>query len=323
MKNKKIIIAGGSGFIGQYFSNYFENENEIIILTRKKFQSNNNANKDHLKNTSARLVEWDGKSEGEWIKELDGADILINLTGKSVNCRYTSKNKKEILDSRTHATNILGFAIQQCIHAPKLWINAASATIYRNATDRPQDEYTGEYENDFSVQVCKKWEETFYGQSTPATRKIALRMAIVLGDGGVMVPYLNLLKFGLGGRQGSGKQMYSWIHIEDVARCVEWISNHEEIAGTYNCAAPNPVNNELFMQKLRKSTGHKFGFPAEAWMLKIGAVIIGTETELILKSRWVIPSKLLDSGFQFKFPEIENAFCNLVEQLPGKAYHLF
>jgi len=323
MHNKKIIIAGGSGFIGQYFSDCFGKDNEIIILTRKKIHPGYNGQEDKSKNNSIRLVNWDGKGKADWMKEIEGADLLINLSGKSVNCRYTPKNKKEIFDSRTNATNILGYAIQQCIHPPKLWINAASATIYRNATDRPQDEYTGEYENDFSVQVCKKWEKVFYDQNTPHTRKVALRMTIVLGDGGVMVPYLNLLKFGLGGRQGSGKQMYSWVHIEDVARCVDWIFDHEELTGSFNCAAPNPINNELFMQKLRRATGHKFGLPAETWMLKIGAGIIGTETELILKSRWVIPTKLIESGFNFKFPELEHAFQNIIENIPRKSYHLF
>lgn len=323
MKNKKIVIAGGSGFIGQYLSEYFGKENEIIILTRKTHQPNNNAYRNNSNNTLARFVDWDGKSRGDWMTEMEDVDILINLSGKSVNCRYTAENKKEIFDSRTNATNILGYAVQQCIHPPKLWINAASATIYRNANDRPQDEYTGEYQNDFSVQVCKLWEKVFFSQQTPGTRKIALRMTIVLGNGGVMVPYFNLLKFGLGGQQGNGKQMYSWVHIEDVARCVEWLSDHEKMEGVYNCAAPNPVSNKQFMKILRNVTGHKFGLPAFTWMLKIGAVLIGTETELILKSRWVIPSKLIDNGFQFKFPEIENAFRDILKKIPRKSYHLF
>src|SRR6478752_8455676 len=193
MKNKKIVIAGGSGFIGQYLSEYFGKENEIITLTRKTHQPNNNAYRENSNNTLARLIDWDGKPTGVWMKEIEGADLLINLAGKSVNCRYTPENKKEIFDSRTNTTKILRHAVQQCIHPPKLWINAASATIYRNATDRPQDEYTGEYKNDFSVEVCKLWERVFFEQQTPYTRKVALRMTIVLGDGGVMVPYLNLL----------------------------------------------------------------------------------------------------------------------------------
>jgi len=197
-----------------------------------------------------------------------------------------------------------------------LWINAASATIYPHANNEARDESFTDFHNDFSVQVCRKWENTFYEQRTPFTRKSALRMAITLGTGGVMIPYFNLLKFGLGGQQGNGKQMYSWVHIEDVARCVEWLSDHEKMEGVFNCAAPNPVNNKQFMQILRNVAGYKFGLPAYTWMLKIGAALIGTETELILKSRWVLPTKLMETGFQFKFPEIENAFRDIVKKIP-------
>jgi uncharacterized protein len=260
---------------------------------------------------------------GNWAAELEGVDLLINLAGKSVNCRYTQKNKQEIFDSRTNATTVLGLAVKQAIRPPKLWINAASATIYRHATDRPQDDETGEIGSGFSVEVCKLWEKTFFEQRTPFTRKVALRMAIALGNGGVMVPYFNLLKFGLGGRQGSGSQMYSWVHIADVCRMIEWIDAHDDIEGTYNCSSPNPVTNNDFMQTLRKVAGHKIGLPAYTWMLKMGAAIIGTETELLLKSRWVIPSKILATGFQFTYPGLEDAFKEIIGHTPRKKYHLF
>ncbi|MEO5562107.1 MAG: DUF1731 domain-containing protein [Chitinophagaceae bacterium] len=205
----------------------------------------------------------------------------------------------------------------------KLWINASSATIYRHATDGPQDEYTGEFHDGFSVQVCQRWEKVLYDQTTPATRKVALRMAITLGPGGVLIPYFNLLKFGLGGKQGSGKQMFSWIHIEDTCRMIEWIAAHEDLEGTYNCSSPNPVSNIEFMQQLRKATGHVFGLPAYEWMLKIGAPIIGTETELIVKSRWVVPTRIKETGFEFKYPFIKEAFTAIISQVPRKQYHLF
>ena len=213
MKTKKIILAGGSGFIGQEMTKYFSKENQIIILTRQLKNVQNNRNhynilRQHdLKNVE--FVKWDGVTSGEWTKELNGADIIINLAGKTVNCRYNDKNKKEIFDSRTGAVKAIGTAIDTCTSPPKLWINASSATIYRHSQDRPQDEYTGEFGDGFSVQVCKLWENTFYEQITTATRKVALRMAITLGPGGVLIPYFNLLRFGLGGKQGSGKQMYS------------------------------------------------------------------------------------------------------------------
>lgn len=327
MKNRKIIIAGGTGFIGQVLAEYFGRDNHIVILTRGLKHSKNNAfGSDFISGEAKkniRYVQWNGKDAGEWCREIDGADIITNLTGKSVNCRYTAKNKKKIFDSRTNAAKAIGDAIHAATVPPKLWLNAASATIYRHATDRPQDEYTGEILNDFSVQVCKLWEKTFCEQRTPFTRKIALRMAVTLGNGGVIIPYLNLCKFGLGGRQGSGKQMYSWIHAEDICRVVEFMHEHTELEGTFNVCSPNPVTNNAFMQTLRKVTHHPVGLPAFTWMLKIGGAVIGTESELLLKSRWVVPTKLLEAGFAFKYPELEGAFTDIISHIPGKKYHLF
>ena len=324
---KKIVIAGGSGFMGQEFSNYFGEQNEIVILTRGLQNVKSNAfgnNIDFKANgLNVRNVEWDGITIAGWTKELDGADLLINLTGKTVNCRYTEKNKKEIFDSRINAVKVLGLALNQISHPPKLWINAGSATIYRHAIDKPQDEYTGEIQNDFSVQVCKLWEHTFYEQRTAFTRKVALRMAITLGIGGVMSPYFNLLKFKLGGHQGSGKQMYSWIHVMDTCRMIEWIYSHDNIEGTYNCCSPNPVTNSDFMRILRKVTGHIIGLPAYKWMLAIGTRLIGSEAELLLKSRWVVPTKILETGFTFQYPFLEDAFKEIIAKTPRKKYHFF
>ncbi|XVJ67916.1 MAG: TIGR01777 family protein [Lacibacter sp.] len=327
MNNKKIIIAGGTGFMGEEMIRYFGKENQLVILTRNTAAAINNRNKysslskEDLKHTN--FVEWDGINIGPWVKELEAADILINLSGKSVNCRYTETNKKAIFDSRLLPTTALGTAITQLTHPPKLWINASSATIYRHATDKPQDEYTGEIENDFSVQVCKRWEQTFYEQHTPLTRKVALRMAITLGSGGVLIPYFKLLKYGLGGHQGSGKQMYSWIHVKDTCRMIDWFFEHEELEGTFNCSAPNPVSNYEFMKTLRKITETTFGFPAYKWMIRLGTVIIGSEAELVLKSRWVVPTKIKETGFQFKYPHLEEALKDIVKHIPPKQYKLF
>ena len=327
MKDKKIILAGGTGFIGQEMTKYFGKANEIVILTRKiKNEKTNRNNYDSLSGDdlqNVRYVKWDGKSCGNWITELNGADLIINLTGKSVNCRYNDKNKKEILDSRTDAVKAIGEGINICKTPPSLWINASSATIYRHAMDKPQDEYSGEFHDDFSVQVCKRWEKTFFDQSTSRTRKVALRMAITLGPGGVLIPYFNLLKFGLGGKQASGKQMYSWVHIEDTCKMIDWIYDHELLEGTYNCSSPNAVTNKEFMRILRKVTGHLFGLPAYKWMLQIGAPVIGTEPELVLKSRWVVPIKILETGFQFKHPLLEEALSDIISKVPRKQYHLF
>lgn len=324
MQNKKIVIAGGSGFIGQAIAAYFGKKNTVVILSRQVKEANNAYGKQlgvHT-NTSIRYVLWNAKDLGEWTKEMEGADLVINLAGKSVNCRYSQRNKQEIIDSRINSTNIIGNAIALATVPPKLWINASSATIYRHATDRPQDELTGEMQNDFSVQVCKLWEQTFLNKRTPFTRKVALRMAITLGAGGVMIPYCNLLKFGLGGRQGSGRQMYSWVHIQDVCRMMQWAFEHNEIEGVYNCSSPNPVTNNQFMQTLRKVTGYNFGLPAFTWMLKMGAAIIGTETELILKSRWVVPDKALQAGFRFEYAVLKDALQQVISILPRKRYHL-
>lgn len=327
MKNKKLILAGGTGFIGQELCNYFGADNEIVVLTRQvKDHSSNTFGENHIKASvlkNIRYVKWDGINTGEWTKEIDGAAIVINLAGKSVNCRYTEKNKKEIFDSRTNANKVIALAIQQAVRPPELWINSASATIYPHATTVPRDESFTDFANDFSVQVCKKWEQTFYEQRTPFTRKVALRMAITLGVGGVMIPYFNLLKFALGGRQGSGKQMYSWVHVEDTCRMIDWIYEHKELEGTYNCSSPGAVTNENFMAVLRKLTGHKIGLPAYAWMLKMGAVLIGTETELVLKSRWVIPTKITQTGFRFKYAVLEDALKDIILKTPRKKYHLF
>lgn len=321
MDNKKIIIAGGTGFIGQQLAHWFGTNNSVFILTRGNANEHNNAYGSAT--AQATYLQWDGATLGSWAKVLEGADLLINLAGKSVNCRYNKKNKAQIFSSRINATKVLGQAVQQCTEPPKLWINASSATIYRHATDRPQDELTGEIENDFSVQVCKQWEAAFYEQRTPFTRKVALRMAIVLGNGGVMIPYCNLLKWALGGRQGNGQQMYSWVHSADVCRMVEWLYAHPEIEGTYNCSSPNPVTNQQFMQTLRKTAGHIMGLPAPAWMLKMGALLIGTETELMLKSRWVVPTKILQAGFEFQYPYLTDAVQQIIGVMPRKNYHLF
>ena len=327
MKNKKIIIAGGTGFIGQELTSYFGTENEIVILSRQlphqktNAFGENNVNAAALKNT--RVVQWDGATLGHWPTELEGAGIVINLAGKTVNCRYNEKNRKEIFNSRTNATRAIGAAIRQCVNPPQLWINAASATIYPHATDTPRDESFTSFANDFSVQVCRLWEDTFYEQPTPQTRKVALRMAITLGAGGVMTPYFNLLKFGLGGRQGSGKQWYSWVHITDTCRMIEWIFEHPQLAGTFNCVSPNAVTNNTFMKTLRTVTGQNFGLPAFKWMLALGAPLIGTEAELVLKSRWVIPARIAASGFRFQYAKLEDAFKEIIHKTPRHKYHLF
>lgn len=327
MKNYKIIIAGGSGFIGEELCRYFSPHHDVVILSRQLPDAANNRNHHHLSlpdnARQVRVIQWDACNTGPWVQELESADILINLAGRTVNCRYTEANKKAILESRLQAVEVLGKAITLCKHPPALWINASSATIYRHAEDRPQDEFTGEFHPGFSVNVCQQWEKTFYAQHTPGTRKVALRMAITLGAGGVMIPYFNLLKFKLGGTQGSGQQRFSWVHSIDLARMIEWIADHPMLDGTFNCCSPNPVTNASFMKTLRHATGHSWGLPAPAWLLRTGAAFIGTEAELVLKSRWVIPTRISQTGFQFHYPDLTQAIDNIISQVPRRQYRLW
>lgn len=292
---KKIIIAGGTGFIGQSLSEYFKSlGHEVIIIARKNGD-----------------LDW--RNFEAIVQALNNANLLINLAGKSVNCRYNAKNKAEIFDSRTRTTQLLGDAIRNCPHPPALWINSSTATIYRHADDRPMSEDDGEIGTGFSVEVAQKWEKTFFDCQLPKTRQVALRLAIVLGkNGGVMIPFENLVTFGLGGKQGDGRQMFSWIHIEDVQRIIDYIEEHTNIIGILNCSSPNPIDNSTFMQTFRRIKGRKIGFPSPKWMLQLGAILIGTETELLLKSRWVIPTRLTNLGFKFKFPDIDTALRDIL-----------
>ncbi|WP_462250810.1 TIGR01777 family oxidoreductase [Ferruginibacter sp.] len=290
-----MIITGGTGFTGKYLTQKFIDLGyEVIIISR---QTN------HINwNNSAAIT-----------AALENSAMLINLAGKSVDCRYNEKNKKEIFDSRINTTKILGKAILQCKNPPPLWINSSTATIYRHAQDRPMTESTGEIGSGFSVNVATNWEKSFFDFKLKNTRQVALRMAIVLGkDGGVVQPIKNLVRFGLGGKQGSGNQMFSWIHIEDLYNIIIFMQQHKELQGVFNTSAPTPVTNKTLMQVFRNNMKMPLGLPTPKWLLKIGAVFIKTETELVLKSRWVIPESLLQAGFVFKFKTIVEALKNIL-----------
>lgn len=288
---KKIVIAGGTGFIGQYLSDYFTKEQyEVVIISRQP-----------------GTVHW--QDQTGIVKALEDSEMLINLAGKSVDCRYNEKNKKEILLSRTETTRTLGEALKLCKNPPELWLNSSTATIYRHAEDRPMTESTGEIGTGFSVGIATQWEKAFFDFQLPQTRQVALRIAIVLGkDGGVMIPLRRLVQFGLGGQQGNGKQMFSWIHQEDLKNIILFIQQNKSMTGVYNCSAPHPIPNRTFMKELRKALHMPLGLPSPKWLLEPGAILIRTETELILKSRWVLPEKLVESGFTFKYNTIDEAF---------------
>ncbi|MFD2700603.1 TIGR01777 family oxidoreductase [Paenibacillus shunpengii] len=286
---KKVVLAGGTGFIGQYFQHGFEQLGYyVFIISRQQGH-----------------ISW--QDHAGIVQALDGADLLINLAGKSVNCRYNASNKKEIMESRTRTTRILGEAVLHCRKPPALWINASTATIYRHAEDKPMTEQSGELGTGFSVEVAKAWEEAFFSYVLPHTRQAALRIAIVLGPGGgVLTPYIYLTRFGLGGKQGPGNQKFSFIHIEDLFRIVQYIQSREDLEGVFNASAPYPVTNRELMHEMRKTMRVPVGIPTPKWMLEMGAIVIRTETELILKSRWVVPERLLEEGFEFKYPTIQS-----------------
>jgi len=305
---KRIILAGGSGFLGNALAKSFlAQQHEVVVLTRTP----------RHRSDGVREIAWDAKSPGDWTKFMEGAEAVINLTGRSVDCRYTEANRRVIIASRVDSTRALGEAIARCAKPPHVWLNASSATIYRHTFDRAMDENgetgaTPEAKDEFSIEVIRQWERALNEARTPATRKVALRITLVLGaDGGVFPVLRRLARFGLGGRMGGGRQFVSWIHLADFCRAVEWLIARDDLSGPINLAAPNPLPNHALMRLMREACHAPFGLPATEWMLEVGAFILRTETELILKSRRVVPGRLMASGFQFQFPKLDEALKNL------------
>lgn len=307
----RVVIGGSTGFIGRHLQQKYRIEGrEVVTISR----------------TGADLT-WDDQDGID--AAVDGAALVVGLAGKSVNCRYTPQNRAAILRSRLDTTAALGTAIARASAPPPLWVNSSTATIYRHAEDRPMTESDGEIGTGFSVEVAQAWEHALYAHDLPHSRRIALRTAIVLGDGGVLGPLRVLARLGLGGTQldGSwpvskrrreagtahlpgargGRQRFSWIHIDDVLGIIDFIEQHPQLDGAVNAAAPHPVDNREFMAAVRRASGVRFGPPTPRWMLEIGAMGIRTETELILKSRWVLPGKLTAAGYEFQHPDLDGA----------------
>lgn len=300
---QKIIITAANGFLGNALVQYFKKEYEIIALVRKLIPNENNV----------QYYIWDGKTLGKWQSQFENATVVINLAGRSVDCRYNSKNKRAIYTSRLESTQVIADAIQACKQKPQVWLNSASATIYRHSLDKPMTDSNGEYGAGFSVDVCQQCKRKFFENKIEGVRQVALRTAIVLGkNGGVMKPFLTLSRFGVGGKMGKGNQRFSWIHIDDFCRAVEFLILNDSCENAFNISSPNPIANSLFMKNLRQVVKMPFGVPLPKCLLELGARIIKTETELILKSRYVIPEKLLNAGFEFKFPKIEQALMEIV-----------
>ncbi len=303
---KKLIIAAGTGFLGTILIEYFKPRvQKIIVLTRSTPKNTN----------GVHYVHWNAKTLGPWVSELEHADVLINMTGRTVDCRYTSVNKEVILKSRIESTVVLNKAILQSKNPPKIWLNSSTATIYKHSLDKEMDETSGVYGTGFSETVAQKWETAFFDNKTEGIRKVALRTAIVLGkNGGALQPMINLTKFGIGGKQGNGNQKFSWIHELDFARSIAFIIAHPKIKGPVNIVAPQPTTNAQLMQHLQKTLNIQFALPISKFLLKIGAIIIRTETELVLKSRYVVPKKLLDYGYKFTHPQLQPALTDLLSK---------
>lgn len=302
---KKVIIAGGTGFIGKYLSEHFlEKGFEVVIFSRGKSKIEN-----HI-----RYVNWDGKNLSDWKNELENSFLLINLSGKTVAVRHNLKNKKEILDSRINSTKVLNEAVSLCENPPEYWMNSSGVTIYKTSFTEKRNEYFTETESEFLTDVILAWEKEFFKNPNPKTKKSALRTSVVLGKSGDTFEKLNLLsKFGLGGKQGSGKQIMSWIHIEDFARIIDFVIE-KNIEGFVNMASPNPVANSEMMRAFRKSNNIPFGIPAPEFLLKIGTKIIGVEPDFVLKSYNVVSKRLEENGFEFKFPVIDKALEDLTKK---------
>jgi uncharacterized protein len=312
----RIVIAGASGFVGTRLAERHRAQGDTVLRVGR----------------TGADARWDDPAALR--RAVDGSDLVVNLAGKSVDCRYGDANRAEIFRSRVETTRAIREAILAVDAPPAAWFNASTATIYRHAEDRPMTESGGELGTGFSVEVAKAWEAELFAGELPGTSRVALRMAIVLGDGSALVPLANLARFGLGGPQRDGRwfsgtarrnagtfheagarggrQRFSWIHVQDVLDSIAFLSARPDLSGAVNLAAPHPVDNRTLMATIRRVLGIPFGLPADRWMLEVGSAVIRTETELVLKSRWVLPERLLDAGYEFAFPELEPALRSLL-----------
>lgn len=314
---RRIVLAGGSGFIGSFLQKRLAADGyAVVVLTRFPHDSKDGISQ-HL---------WDGETVGDWASELESATALINLTGRSVNCRYNEKNRREILDSRVDSTRVLGEAVARSEDPPPVWLNASTATIYKHTFEQPMTEANGvieatpEAKDAFSITVARAWEQALNEAQTPKTRKVAMRTAMVFAanEGGVYRTLRSLARWGLGGPIAGGHQMISWVHEDDFCRALEWLIEHDDLSGPVNVASPNPLPQRDMMRIILRERGMPFGMHATRRMLEIAAFIHRTEAELILKSRYVVPAKLVESGFGFHYSKMEEAVHEIENRLHRK-----
>jgi uncharacterized protein (TIGR01777 family) len=310
----KIVIPGGSGHLGTSLTRHLrERGHDVVVLTRDRNQPG---------------VLWDGRTLGPWATLIDGADAVINLAGRSVNCRYTTEHRQEILRSRVDSTRVIGEAIAQAAQPPRVWLQASTATIYAHRYDAPNDDRTGVIGGNepdappdwrFSIDVARAWEQAVDDAHTPHTRKVKLRAAVVMttAPGGIFALLRRHIRLGFG-RFGDGRQKMSWIHERDFLRAIDFLLEREDLDGAVNVAAPNPVTNEEFTRELREAMGRRLAIPSSGWILRFGAWAMRTEPELVLKSRYVVPRRLLEAGFTFEFPHWRGAVRDLCATWSGR-----
>ena len=316
----KIILPGGNGQVGRMLIRAFRREgHECVVLTRNPASRVRPA-------SASREVFWDGRTLGPWTTELEDTAAVINLAGRSVDCRYSSRNLAQMMASRVESTRVIGQAIAQAKNPPRVWLQAGTATLYAHRFDAPNDEETGVIGGNEpgvpalwgkSIDIAKAWEAEVNKAATPRTRKVILRSAMTMspGRGGVFHVLAILCRLGVG-RQGDGRQYVSWIHEHDFASAVQFLIDRDDLAGAFNLAAPQPLPNRDYMAGLRAAFGRRVGAPVPAWALEIGAFFMRTETELILKSRRVVPGRLLKNGFKFLYPDWAPAAAELAKRWP-------
>ncbi|MGY0063243.1 TIGR01777 family oxidoreductase [Streptomyces sp. LZ34] len=315
----KIVLPGGTGQVGGILNRALTAAgHEVVVLTRQPTRDS------HLK--------WDGRTLGPWAKTIDGSDVVINLAGRSVSCRYTEENLRAMMDSRVDSARVVGEALAAARRPPRVWLQMSTATIYAHRYDAPHDEATGVIGGsepdvphywDFSVQIAKNWEREQQQARTPRTRKVALRSAMVMSPdrAGVFDYLLWLARLGLGGPVAGGSQYVSWIHDHDFVRAVQFLIEQDDITGPVNLASPAPLPQRAFMNALRKAWGAPVGLPATKWMAEIGAFVLRSDTELLLKSRRVVPGRLLKAEFAFNHAEWPQAAGELVRRVRQKRSH--
>ncbi|MCR6483972.1 TIGR01777 family oxidoreductase [Amycolatopsis sp. OK19-0408] len=310
----KVVIPGGTGHLGRVLSRSLVGRgHEVVVLTRREAEPE----------PGVRHVRWDGRGAGKWTHEIDGGDVVLNLAGRSVNCRYTQANLREMWNSRIDSARVVGGAIERAAHPPRVWLQMSTATIYAHRHDAPNDETTGVIGGDepgvpaywaYSVDIARAWEREQRLADTPHTRKVALRTAMVMSPepGGAFEMLLRLTRLGLGGPVAGGRQYMSWIHEADLVRVIDFLIACDDVSGPVNLAAPEPLPYRDFLRELRAAARVPFGLPATRWMAAIGAFALRSDPELLLKSRRVVPGRLLDAGFEFDHPEWRAAAVDLV-----------